>query len=138
MINQNDLRIGNKFTIEFPQFYPDGITVESINEEGINLYPVNGYIEHKHSFDELHGIPLTPELLEKCGFVKTVLPSGSICHTLKFNDAQFCDLSLLGREEKGVYVVILFPYMDHFKYQYLHEIQNAFYSITKNELKINL
>lgn len=91
-----------------------------------------------YTLDKIKGIPHTPEILEKCGFVKNTTDDGTAYYNLKFNDEPFCDLSLLGREENGVYVVMLYPYLDEFKYHSLHQIQNIFYSITQKELIINL
>ena len=65
-----DLRLGNLVTNEFYESFQKTITVESINDKGINLsiensddYPEmqDHWIEPYYEFDELRGIELTPE-----------------------------------------------------------------------------
>src|SRR6187399_2913192 len=81
MIKASELRIGNLVTDEFYNLY-DGkfntiITVESIDNHGINLYLDNdgdivelmdSWIEPLITFEKLFGIPLTEEWLNKFGF----------------------------------------------------------------------
>ena len=65
MINANELRIGNWVTGNFPY-----MIVKTISNGSFDLY-MPGSDADDFSFDdnEIDPIPLTPEILEKCGFV---------------------------------------------------------------------
>lgn len=70
MIKSADLRIGNKVISRSKTGYePAGIvTVGSIGSRGINSWQDMG-ASGEHIYEDLDGLPLTPELLTKCGFV---------------------------------------------------------------------
>jgi hypothetical protein len=74
-----DLRIGNYVTDQFYGSFKKVITVESINQRGINLEPADDgkpygmhspTIDVEYEFKHLDGIPLTEEWLIKFGFEK--------------------------------------------------------------------
>lgn len=79
MIEAKELRFGNVVTDEFYESFKTIITVESINEKGINLnieddgnYPElsQRWIEPDNRFDTLFGIPLTDEWIVNFGLSK--------------------------------------------------------------------
>lgn len=87
----------------------------------------------KNGFDNLHGVELTPEILEKCGFVHI---NGK--HQLEFKgDAGFLELeddfsiALLGGKED-------FGFTPKNLLKYLHQLQNLYFSLTGVELEVTL
>ena len=71
MIKANEFRIGNKVwkeTIGIVEI----LGIELHSTDGEILYIANEGMEFKHriKIDEVTPIPLTPEILEKCGFEK--------------------------------------------------------------------
>src|SRR5690349_3438913 len=79
-IKASELRIGNwviapktTFFIEdskvpFHEIPSQYKKVESVSDEGINIW-MFATGEPEFTFDQIQPIPLTPEILEKCGFV---------------------------------------------------------------------
>lgn len=93
------------------------VIVIEVLEDGINLTE-GGYTEYKD--EKLSGISLTSEILEKCGFRTTV------------NNNSF-----------GNGVIGLFFYKGEYIYyrakgKYLHQLQNLYYTLTGEELNVQL
>jgi len=135
-INASELRIGNivnSFTINITE-------VKNIHESGINYE--NKFDEDLCTdyevlipFDHLGGIPLTPEILEKCGFDIVFSEGDEVCYQLngisiihRHPDYQLCDQdAYLGSVSRiGV------------PFRHLHQLQNLFYCLVGEELKIEL
>jgi hypothetical protein len=138
-MTKQELRVGNIVTDEFYESFKKIITVESINDKGINLEVQNSddypemqshWIEPYYTFDQLQGIELSEEWLIKMGFGK-------------------CDEHESGHNEHSVFG---FYYDWHFKrfylecetdrvrvphIQYVHQLQNLFYALTGTELTID-
>lgn len=141
MINVNEVRLGNWFDISAPSSIwkkeNDGSVtqiirakygqVELIRKDSVL---VGGF----HSKDFGEPIPLTPEILVKCGFKKTgayskiyelALEYGRlqawtgedqfVCHTIEVNDLEYDTHSK--------------------RFVYLHQLQNFFYFLTGTELE---
>lgn len=106
MIGISELRIGNWVTA--PAF------VEPFKVDLLTF----------HQADFIEPIPLTPEILEKCGFVHTV---GNNYETINFR---------VWLESTGTY--IFFERKIRLRLDYLHQLQNLYYALTNTELKINL
>jgi hypothetical protein len=136
----NELRIGNwvrgenkyKKTEEF-------IKVESIHYKGINVYDDTEYghpvIEADYSFEDLQPIPLTSELLEKCGFV---LDKGvGVWFDKKENDGFRFTFTLWDSYEGGYLFTREMP-SNHIPVFYLHQLQNLYFALTGEELNIEL
>lgn len=133
MIKANELRIGNKVTDEWYESFKTIITVESINDKGINLaieddgnYPecAQTWIEPEDRLDNLFGIPLTEEILLRCGFEKVDQ----------------------GYDKKGIFIseYLGYPiynpfgdYIDSAPCAHLHELQNLYFALTGEELTYN-
>lgn len=133
MIKPNELRIGNKvwesnsFT-PGPNDYTE-ITVASINDIDKVIRDIDG---NGYSYDALYGIPITPELLERCG--------------LEFHDGG----RWIGPEIKSDDMIEWFEIQEQksgFKFFgsewahgkpffYLHQIQNLYFALTDEELTI--
>ena len=132
MIKANEFRIGNKVTDEWYESFKTIITVESINDKGINLaieddgnYPecAQTWIEPEDRLDNLFGIPLTEEILLKCGFEK---------------DGPFFDLSMFTlRNFKDEWIVYHFK-RELIRINYLHHLQNIYWCLCGQELEVNL
>lgn len=134
-IKTSELRLGNwvfghnPATMAYKQV--GYFKVDDINEEGVNTYRVDGFDTESAYYEP---IPLTPELLEKCGFElnKKVYRwhknTITICNN-EDNTGFYWDLSAdgglrLATEWKDV--------------NYLHQLQNLFFALTGEELQIEL
>jgi len=116
MIKANELRIGNWYNFKNPMgdtftpsifdFWTEAIGFEAYGEP----------------------IPLTPEILEKCGFKKS--------ENEKFFKRDFYILVI---DEDGSYAFGTDTYDGYFTdIKYLHQLQNLYFALTGEELKINL
>lgn len=122
MILVSDLRLGNAFIAEGRTQY-----VDFLNRHTINLY----------NEDQCYPIPLTAEILENTDLVKE-------------GDFVFCsseDIRNKSAKDVGISYCSFFynnrlgKWMDsqsRVTVDYLHELQNLYSSITKEELEINL
>jgi hypothetical protein len=131
-MNFKELRIGNWVSIE-PGWNKQW-DLQDYADYGKN---VNG----EWSNDKVEPIPLTPEILEKAGFVKTTSKLGTnkdfdyvdyrlknmVCYPLPTGEIEieFCKLGI----EDRTYIAL---------YKYLHQLQNLFYCLTGEELIIEL
>lgn len=134
MIKLNDLRVGN--------------CVNFKTKEGYKSFPVNKidascgtcefvYCEgnisahvYVNEFYDLEPIPLTEDILMKCGFVKGDSVIGEcLCCT-----ANKCWIGLYW--DKDCFILANPHYTLPIKY--LHELQNLYFALTKSELKIEL
>lgn len=128
MIQENELRIGNLFQDEDgTHLYVAGIWNL---ENGKYQYMDSG--RNTYTKGQLYPIPLTPELLEQCGFSQDrggfVLP-----------DKMSLSISVTKDNE------YLPCWMDHALYpgawrtvKHLHQLQNLYFALTGQELEINL
>lgn len=96
---------------------------EQVNN--ITTIDVNGY-----SINRYEPIPLTEDILLKCGFLKNTMfgynehfiyRKGNIEITALYN----CDFAIVIHETSRVF-------------HYVHQLQNLYFSITNNDLKIEL
>lgn len=144
MVQANELRIGNWVDL-------NGRTteVEQIDDRGINLsvsngysgaidYDYDGYFEGKQFYSNsiiIKPIPLSPDVLKACGFEYEDMGDDSpyerwICKQYtelwvwNFNDEEWMFCLGNGFEQGG--------------YQSLHQLQNLFYSLCGEELKVSL
>jgi hypothetical protein len=130
-ITANDLRIGNLVTDEWYESFKKIITVESVNDKGINLQIENSddypemqdhWIEPYYTFDQLRGIELSEEWLIKLGF-----KSGELDYDIyKQSDGSY---SLVDDNGDGTTV-----YLGNLKY--VHQLQNLYFALTSLELSI--
>jgi hypothetical protein len=131
-LSAQELRIGNIVTDEFYDSFKTLITVENINKEGINLfidddgnYPelAAQWIAPSYPFAKLRGIPLTEELLKQCGFELNVLKA-------KHNNIIWYGNHIGIKGMLGV--------VKPMEIEYIHQLQNLYFSLTGCELKISL
>jgi len=119
MINANELRIGNKVL----NVDNDIVTITEIRDEfylgdGRGLY-----------YFTSNGIPLTHDILEKCGFEK--MPLVSYKRWCKYNPTFYLQLS------KRYYYVVGYKHYPN-GIQHLHQLQNLYFALTGQELEVNL
>ena len=55
-------------------------------------------------------------------------------YSLRLNNSIYCDLTLLGVFENGVWEVVLFPYGKFFRFKYINQVQNIVFELTGKEL----
>jgi hypothetical protein len=122
MIKANDLRLGNwvKNDCDDKLFRVDAVDILTCYNDNDWLLP----------------IPLTPELLVKAGFTKHLSSDKVLYHFFKGENPVthdwLIDLNwIIGRE---------YPFYKngYHEIKYLHQLQNLFYSLTGEELEVNL
>lgn len=146
MIKANEFRIGNWVT------GGDGVwlTVDEILKNGkLFCYPNNGEVELKVEITDPKPIPLTPEILERCGFKKEkeqkfngVIESYALKVNVKGSNENIIHFNIPGKTNIkdresyrfGNYTVN--GYWGSSNFKYLHQLQNLYQSLTGQELVI--
>lgn len=128
-----ELRIGNLLRISdnFKAVSGTVISVIEINDSGI-IHKIHDNQKFGSAFNILEGIPLTEEILLKCGFEEAYRSTFRVRYDHK--DFMFIgyDINLSGIDNTATG---LRYYGSHIKLNYLHELQNAFKVFTGEELK---
>jgi hypothetical protein len=125
MIQANELRIGNCiFNEQMGQY----VTIT-----GDILFAVYNDIEINKNY---HAIPLTPEILEKAGFVKVdadkyLLIFEGDWHLEAEDMGEQYDIWLYEDDKNKSLPIAL-------NYKYLHQLQNLYFALTGEELTANL
>jgi len=114
MIQANELRIGNWYN-QFGNFHQVTPTVI----ESLSIAP-----ETQLWF---RPIPLTPDILEKCGFEKNPIVGQSKKYWYKLGELSYNE-SHEGWWFRGPFIDI----------QFLHQLQNLYFALTGTELTVNL
>jgi hypothetical protein len=132
----NELRIGNWIYVCYTQ--PIKVVIEKVflidaEKDIINCHTPYGRNEAKYS---LQPIPLTSEILEKCGFEKRQEYNGLAFKKNNFelwkgSNWEFFNYSVVTRNEDGINE----PDID---VKYLHQLQNLYLALTGKELEITL
>lgn len=141
MINSNELRIGNQIKHKTPflkgSCFIGPLEILEILKDSISVDPIKAPSDIL-GYDEIFGIELTSEILEKCGLYKSNYLNGIMPNTWHFK----------GEKENGVnfihiddYNKIWYVYADFehdgqvsFEIQFLHQLQNHVFSNTGEEL----
>ena len=128
MINANELRIGNWFQQDasnnnaISRFF----TVDEIKRYGVRSTYIRQDTNQPHtslfSLDSIHPIPLTPEILEKCGAIVYEFDNG-LGNQYRIKDRLFVirDGDIV---DYGSSVII----------KHLHQLQNLYFALTNEEL----
>ena len=130
-LHARDFAVRNYFTVDWGSKQGQFLEVNSYGRGRYNRIDI-GVVFSDGSQDslppsELSPIPITPEILEKAGFVYVSI-------IFKYSHkSEIFEVSVNGGE----------VYFRHNEYEitkmnYLHQLQNLFYSITGTELEINL
>lgn len=143
-----ELRIGNLIQLDPTRdwIYGDGelglpkgvYSVKSISEEGINCtnYAESGL--YWESLDRHVGIPITEEWLSKFGVEKDNDPNHEIFGKYDLPDIQGWPISIEEQENRGTeFSVQVNEEYEIAKIEYVHQLQNLYFSLTGQELKIN-
>lgn len=106
-----------------------------------SLYGKPLQIVHNSQIDTLwQGEALSEAWLLKFGFTKNLLDeeteSEGHYYTLRLSDDKYCDLSFISGDKNGFCEVCLFPYNDNFRWKHVHQIQNAYFILTGEELQL--
>jgi hypothetical protein len=134
----NELRIGSLIYWNIPEKKNVIHTVIGIKNDKPTTVPIS----LGNSIEDYQPIPLTPEILEKAGFLKSLVdndcPQEGYYYSLRLNDGKYCDLAILSRDKNGITEACLFPYENWFRFKYLHQLQNLIHALTGEELDITL
>ena len=129
-IKAKDLRIGNLHKtneISIPRLQIHSAVVSGTAYASISAYGIHLVDANEMVFEPIH---ITEEWLVRLGFEK--IKYGwfeKIFHT-------DCYMAFISGDKNGYTEVCLFPYENHFRWQYVHQLQNAYYSLTGEELTI--
>lgn len=130
MINLKELRLGNwVYILDIGKY----AKIKSIDGEGVTHHIMWGHVYA----DMIEPIPLTEEILLKCGFIKD--NNGNY-----WIDLQTHYLELMPSNGYWYPVYVQTPEMSHQdeqrvsinRIQYVHELQNLFFAITGTELEL--
>lgn len=126
MVRTRDLMLGNwiKYLME-PDVISKPVKIEAIFNQSVEV--TNGEDGWDVDESELLGIPITEELLKKCGFKEFRRRGGFVAYS---DNGYECGTKLV--LDHGDYSLVGINY----GLQYLHELQNAYYMLTKKELEI--
>jgi hypothetical protein len=135
-----DLRIGNLVYFNNNNIGTITEIKSSLISEPSFLIGINNRIDIYYDIDNLKFVPLTEEILLKCGFSTTDYKSGYIGIDHKAGGI-ITDFVL-------TYPLVIGEFQKHFiwehskfKYnelKYVHQLQNIFFALTNEELTINL
>lgn len=132
MVDVRELRIGN-FVLHDDKIYE--VCVIYVNGL-MEISPIDSYIVKERSNTLIEPIPLTEELLLKCGFTKEYY--GFSCDIVELsygrflyndgidNDTLFLSINSAEYTISGVFV------------EYLHQLQNIYYALAGQELEVDL
>lgn len=131
MIKSNELKIGNRFNRELHEIGQRGLVYDTdfvLTEEFMGkLFGGDNSI----ALQDLFPIPLTPEILEQCGFVKTDINEWS----LKFAEHFSIEKSEVLMDDG---FILLGYEHSHRTIKYLHQLQNLVMALTNTELEFSL
>lgn len=138
MISQRELRIGNLVYQQLkadPVYIYVPVTVESICETGINyLVTESGEKVPALRFDQLHGVPLSAQILKNRGIMREnnfcTFSYGEGAALKKVNGKWIND----GTEHSGT---LYFNGADQ-GMKYVHQLQTYYLDLTGNQLTIHL
>lgn len=141
MIKASELRINNLLALKV-NYTMELCAVTGISGNSLSLKSIrDGQLFEDISLNLPQPIPLTPELLEKCGFEKAEFDAPGdnwyeiiivrhrlqLCLETKYNMAHIV-------EESGNSVLFR-----HFiGFEYLHQLQNLYFALTGEELEVKL
>ncbi len=130
MIQNKDLRIGNIISIK-RNYQIEFNEVIGISDDNVSITSLlDGGNFPRMELDLLQPIPLSPEILEKCGFEKDRYGFG-------FSNSNF---SLYWTEKRPERFLPCWKenVSSDINLRYLHQLQNCFYVLTGEELTIKL
>lgn len=124
MIHARDLRIGNLIYIE--------LGLPSLNIHEIKAQDIADIANGRITLNSIEGIPLSEDWLKKCGFTL----HDNVGYMLRYNGLR-CALRFVRWEPNEPFLQVDSPFGST-TLKYVHELQNWFYALTSQELKIEL
>lgn len=131
MIQANELRIGNYVASDHFKDRDVIVKVRLIGQEQAIVEHPSGLSEPMIYQGEMRAIKLTEEILLKCGFEDI---SSYKDFRLSINEDLYIEVSL--RKNINAYVSI--SDIDIINVIYLHQLQNLFFTLCGEELKVNI
>lgn len=138
MIQASEIKVGNMFTRELRnsrgmEYDHDFVLDEKAMGE---LFSDNNSL----ALQDLFGIPLTPDVLLKCGF-KQQLDNKNLLFLnefrYNFNEKSITLLRSCDKAGESQRHACGYPFItDYIMCRYLHQLQNLYYSLTQTELPI--
>lgn len=139
MIKANELRIGSMVIVDkngnigevlaiYQQNYE---TVCSVKYDDPKYHLIGGY--KTVLISDLSPIPITPEVLERCGFIKYG-QTPFFSYRLKVNSLD--ELAWYSQDCELRYQTIGSGFTRNFNIKYLYQLQNLVFALTGQELKI--
>lgn len=133
MIKAEEVRIGNYVYIHNWHSIVNGIFHQSDN--GVNKIIIQGddFLDYDIKF--IKPIPISPEILEKCGFEKRGEEENDVWYILPLGYFFGHRVAITGNFLNGKWI----PHGDNKPpLEYLHQLQNLYYCLTGTELTITL
>ena len=127
MIEAKSLRLENKVLYEGKI-----CTVNNLFENNIRVKEHSIYHQSSHE-SHYEGVPVTPDILEKCGFEKKKDPSALIYYERNSLKLAWYEGKLERISITEIVTTVYYP-----EYKYLHQIQNLYFILTGEEFEINL
>lgn len=125
-MNTKELRIGSIIRYKYGE--DEYNTVTSISEEVVTIDTITwDYL----GFDDIEGIPLTAELLERMGFEKNVKHYVSVVYEKTTYE---CDFSLERWEDE--YEWFMVNEQTNLGIKHVHQLQNLYFALCGKELEI--
>lgn len=128
MIKAGELRIGNKVFAKEHNLL--NATIEGITPNGIILFKE---LTTYSMIKDIEPIPLTPEILESCGFIKV---KGEDKYCFGYFELEVCPMLSATLHKSGF--MNFFEFDTKLDIKFLHQLQNIYFILTGNELEFNL
>ena len=127
MIDVKELRIGNLALIKDGTNYDDHIwTISDVSEHGVGLKCVIGYASPQ--LEDVRPIRLTEDILLKCGFNQGKMQHGDLYFYWNNRAVAY------GAFDDNLNEVLI----DNVSIKFLHQLQNLYFALTGEELKISI
>jgi len=136
MILANELRLGNWVEeevlgrVRIVAILSDTVAVVG---KGMKMDRAIEDREFSLNLSNIKPVPLTPEILEKCGFEKQEDGDGGYYRELLSGNG-----FLFVEGDKKGYTDVFIDLSEHLRVRYVHQLQNLYFALTGEELTINL
>jgi hypothetical protein len=138
MIKANELRIGDWVLINGAPIKVESVLSDEINLEWRGIFDDDIDVQGT-DLETVNPIPLTPEILERCGFVQKKDDFGDDALILELRNSvdSYRLVFYANSDSKAVSVFHKNALIGTLSY-HLHQLQNLFFALTGEELKIEL